>query len=134
MIKRGPQLVIATALLLSVMGNGLANAQPKPVIAEVLTVDGNVELKRGKDDYRPVKEGEPLQNGDLLKARKGSKTMIRCMSNSSSWSVPDDGLPWGVANVCSAPSRSSRSKAPVPISLRLNSGILVATSTIAASV
>ena len=128
-----PMLLIA-ALLLSMVSNDLAIAQPKPVIAEVLTVDGKVELKRGKDDYRLVKEGETLQNGDLLKARKGSKTMIRCTANSSSWSVPDDGLPWGVANVCSSSSRSNRSAAYSRISLRLTSGTLVATSTIAASV
>ncbi|MCL6432988.1 MAG: hypothetical protein K6T90_02035 [Leptolyngbyaceae cyanobacterium HOT.MB2.61] len=98
-----PKDVVWIVTVAIVLNAGLAMAQPKPKIAEV--VRGSVELKRGGSDYRPVSVGEPLYSGDLLRVRRGSKAEIQCSANKTTWTVPDNGLPWGVANVC--PSHAS---------------------------
>jgi len=80
----------------------MAQVSPPLKLAEVLQVTGEVRLKRGggNGDYRAVRPGETLQLGDLLKVSKGSRGVIRCSFNQSTWTVPDDGQPWGIANVC----------------------------------
>ncbi len=61
---------------------------------------GNVELKRGAGNYWLVSVGEPLYSGDLLRVRRGSTAEIQCSADKTTWTVPDNGLPSGVANVC----------------------------------
>ena len=94
--------IVLTLMLAAVDGKMLV-AQPNP-IAHLIESDGNVELKPdGSSDYKIASKGEPLYFGDLLRVQKGSTAVIRCTSNSATWSVPDDGVPRGVANTCSPP-------------------------------
>lgn len=91
----------------------VAQLSPAPVsLAQVVQVTGEVKLKRRGNEYRQAKAGEPLQFGDLLKASKGARGIIRCSVNFSTWTVPDDGLPWGVANVCPASAPPALSSVP----------------------
>lgn len=95
--------IVLTLMLAAVDGRMLV-AQPKP-IAYLIESDGKVELNRdGSSDYKIIGKGEPLYFGDLLRVQKGSTAVMRCTSNSATWSVPDDGVPRGVANTCSPPS------------------------------
>lgn len=95
--------IILTLILATVDGKILV-AQPNP-IAHLIESNGKVELKRdGSSDYKTIGKGEPLYFGDLLRVQKGSTAVMRCTSNSATWSVPDDGVPRGVANTCSPPS------------------------------
>ena len=116
--KRSIWLAVAT--LLAIAYPSMADAPTQPLVAqlsqspaflaEMIQVTGEVKLKRRGDEYRQAKAGEALQFGDLLKASKGSKGIIRCSINFSTWTVPDDGLPWGVANVCPATTPSALSR------------------------
>ncbi len=95
---------IVLTLMLAVLDDKMLVAQPNP-IAHLIESDGKVELKReGSSDYIMASKAEPLYFGDLLRVQKGSKAVMRCTSNSATWSVPDDGVPRGVANTCSPPS------------------------------
>ena len=111
---------LAVAALLAIAYPSMADAPMQPLVAqlsqspaslaEMIQVTGEVKLKRRGDEYRQAKAGEALQFGDLLKASKGSKGIIRCSINFSTWTVPDDGLPWGVANVCPATTPTALSR------------------------
>jgi hypothetical protein len=83
------------------MTTATAQVAQNNAIAQMVKAEGKVELKRGKADYRPAQAGEALFRGDLLKVQRGSRGVIRCTTDASTWAVPDDGLPWGVANTCS---------------------------------
>jgi carbonic anhydrase/acetyltransferase-like protein (isoleucine patch superfamily) len=83
------------------MMDATAQVPQSNAIAQMIRVEGKVELKRGKADYRIAEQGESLFRGDLLKVQRGSRGVVRCTSDSSTWTVPDDGLPWGVTNTCS---------------------------------
>lgn len=77
-------------------------AQQKRPIAQMIRLEGKVELKsEGKPTYRPARLNEWLFHGDLLRVPKGARGVIRCTSDSTSWTIPADGLPRGVANTCS---------------------------------
>ena len=101
------------ALILFFLGPGtqLLTAQTAPAIAEIIAVEGKVELRRAGNSRWEVQpdttetKGKPitlLNRGDLLKVQKGSKAVIRCTNfRSITRTVPDDGVPWGVASVCS---------------------------------
>jgi hypothetical protein len=108
---------LAVAALLAIAYPGMADAPTQPLLAqltpsptalaEMVQVTGEVKLKRRGQEYRLARAGEPLQFGDLLKVGKGSRGTIRCAVNRSTWTVPDDNLPWGVANVCPAFGQSA---------------------------
>ena len=101
---------LAVAALLAIAYPSMADAPMQPVLAqltqsptalaEVVQVTGEVKVKRRGEEYRLAKTGDRLQFGDLLKASKGARGTIRCSVDQSNWTIPDDGLPWGVANVC----------------------------------
>lgn len=107
-------LPVVFSLMLSALAYGLslefnkyalAQSQTQNYIAEIIKVEGGrVELKREKSlNYNPTKTGEKLYLGDLLRVARGVKVVIQCNFNQTNWTVPDDGLPWGVANTCSPP-------------------------------
>lgn len=91
--------------------SALAQSQSRNYIAEIIRVEGGrVELKReNSQSYSPTQRGERLNLGDLLRVTKGAKIVIQCNFNQTTWTVPDDGLPWGVANTCSPPENRQSS-------------------------
>jgi hypothetical protein len=92
------------AIALALTTSNLAWAQRVP-IAQMVRVQGTVEIKPdGKPTYRRVKVDELLYRGDLLRAVRGSRGVFRCIRDSTTWTVPADGLPRGVANYCSPAS------------------------------
>lgn len=98
---------LVLALTLTTFNGGFVLAQRKPIaqqtarpIAQMSEIRGRVEIKRGQSNYRMVRVGEPLYMGDLVRVQKGARGIVRCTSNSTTWTVPDDGVPWGVANTC----------------------------------
>ncbi|MGI0488653.1 hypothetical protein ACN4EK_24850 [Pantanalinema rosaneae CENA516] len=78
---------------------------PRQPIAQMVRVEGKVELKpQGQPNYRPVQVNERLYHGDLLRVERGGRGVIRCTADATTWTIPADGLPRGVANTCSPPS------------------------------
>ncbi|AFY30926.1 hypothetical protein [Calothrix sp. PCC 7507] len=113
---------VASSLILSASVYGLslqfnkyalAQSQPQNHIAEIIQVQGGrVELKReNSPNYSLTQRGEKLHLGDLLRVAKGVKVVIQCNLNKTNWIIPDDGLPWGVANTCSPPDKKQSSTA-----------------------
>lgn len=99
---------ILLILVITTIDSGTLLAQ-RTRIADLIEVSDGVEIKReGESQYNQLGRNTtlplPLYRGDLLQAKKGSKAIVRCIANSITWRVPDDGLPRGVANVCSPPS------------------------------
>jgi hypothetical protein len=95
-------LPIVLTLSLAILNGGNLLAQ-RVLVARLIEVRGTVELKsEGESKYNRVNRGQNLYMGDLLRVRRGSRAVIRCTSNSTTWTVPDDGVPWGVTNTCSA--------------------------------
>jgi hypothetical protein len=94
-----------------------AGARP---LALLIDAAGRVEIKRrGSTRWERIGAAcvrstrcSALHRGDLLRAPRGASAKISCVQSrgcrngsawcrsSSSWPLPDDGLPWGVANVC----------------------------------
>lgn len=100
---------IALTLMLSTLEGQIGLAQSRPILARMIQVRGTVELKKeGSLNWRPTKEGETLFHGDLLRVQRGSRGVLRCTSDLTEWMIPDDGLPRGVANTCSAPKNLSK--------------------------
>jgi hypothetical protein len=94
--------IVLTLLLTTLDGKNTLARTSSSHVAIVSKVNGKVEVKRKKSSqYKQIKENEGLYSGDLLRVQKGSKGIIRCTSNSTTWTIPDDGLPIGVANTCS---------------------------------
>ena len=82
----------------------IALAAWKPPLARVIVVEGRVEVKRiGHSQYHRVQPDEPLYLGDLIKVARGGRSVIRCVSDATIWTIPADGLPRGVANTCLPP-------------------------------
>ncbi|WP_017656065.1 hypothetical protein [Fortiea contorta] len=116
-MKSRMSLPVACSLVLSAASvNGLspqfnqyalAQSQNQSPIAEIINVEGGrVELKRqNSPNYSLTQTGEKLNLGDLLRVAKGVKVIVQCNLNKTNWTVPDDGLPWGVANTCSPPEK-----------------------------
>jgi hypothetical protein len=98
--------LLGLAMIGSLISSGSVAAQSRPVIATVISVSGRVEVKQGTANYRLAKPGETLARGDLMRAQRGARGVVRCRANASTWVVPDDSLPWGIANVC--PSQTKR--------------------------
>lgn len=95
---------VIAAIALSLTASNLASAQ-RVAIAQMMSVQGTVEIKPdGKPAYRLVKVDELLFRGDLLRAVRGSRGIFRCIQDSTTWTVPTDSLPRGVANYCSPSS------------------------------
>lgn len=71
-------------------------------IAQVIEVRGAVFVKREKQKtYVPMRVGEDLFRGDLVRVSRGARGVIRCTSDSTTWILPADNVPRGVANTCS---------------------------------
>lgn len=117
---RMSSVTIVLGLMLSTSNHGvslrfdktaLAQSESPNFIAEIIKVEGRgVELKRAGSDYGPTKEGEKLNLGDLLRVQKGARVVVQCNPDKTTWTVPDDGLPWGVANTCSPTSQKDGNK------------------------
>lgn len=74
-------------------------------LAQLIETRGVVEIKRENgSNYQTAKVGENLYRGDLVRVAKGAKGVVRCTTNSRTWTIPDDKVPRGVVNVCSPPS------------------------------
>jgi hypothetical protein len=70
-------------------------------IATLQHRSGSVEIKRpGEDAYSSANKDRTLYHGDLIRVKTGSQATIRCKQDNSVWKIPDDGVPWGVANFC----------------------------------
>ncbi|MBE9127219.1 MULTISPECIES: hypothetical protein [unclassified Coleofasciculus] len=95
---------IIVSLIVATLNAGVGIPQSRLILARTIEVKGTVELKREESSsWRPMKEGERLFYGDLLRVQKGSRGVIQCTTDLTEWTVPDDGLPRGVANTCSLP-------------------------------
>jgi hypothetical protein len=112
-LMRSYPLALSLAISTSVYGlylnfnkTAVAQSQSATSIAEIIQAEGGkVQLKReNARDYTPTQTGEKLYLGDLLRVAKGATVVIQCKTDKTTWPVPDDGLPWGVANTCSPPS------------------------------
>ncbi|HIK17913.1 MAG TPA: hypothetical protein IGS53_21855 [Leptolyngbyaceae cyanobacterium M33_DOE_097] len=106
-MKASSYFAIVAAFIL-VSGSEVGLTQSRSPLATVVSVTGKVEVKQGNAAYRQLKSGETLMQGDLMRSNRRSRGVIRCLANSSTWVVPDDGLPWGVANVCPVPRSQNR--------------------------
>lgn len=113
-MKLALSIPITVTLMITALNSGVVSApirvqaqqqvQPAP-LAQLIETIGKVEMKREKgSDYQTAKLGENLYLGDLVRVAKGSKGVVRCTTNSRTWTIPDDNVPRGVANVCSPPS------------------------------
>ncbi|HBL13236.1 MAG TPA: hypothetical protein DD379_17925 [Cyanobacteria bacterium UBA11162] len=104
-MKSRASIPIMLTLMLATLNGGtlLAQRNSTAAIARLIEARGTVELKQGTSNYRLAKKDENLYFGDLLKVQRGSKAVIQCTSDTSTWAVPDDGIPWGVASTCSLP-------------------------------
>ncbi len=61
---------------------------------------GTLLVKRsGASAYGPLSSGT-LFAGDLVKVENGSSAAIRCLANNITYTLPDDGIPQGVADIC----------------------------------
>ncbi|MFB2978563.1 hypothetical protein [Microseira sp. BLCC-F43] len=100
-MKRIIYMPIVLTLSLAILNCGSLLAE-RMLVAQLIEVRGRVELKKeGEQKYNRVNTSQPLYRGDLLRVQRGSRAVIRCTSNSTTWTVPDDGVPWGVTNTCS---------------------------------
>lgn len=101
-----PSVSIPLALALVLMAQtSESQFSPRQPIAEMIRVQGKVEISsQGQSTYRPVKLNERLYHGDLIRVERGSRGVIRCQADATTWTIPADGLPRGVANTCSPPS------------------------------
>lgn len=113
-MKLAVSIPIAVTLMITALNSGVVSApirvqaqqqvQPAP-IAQLIETMGKVEIKREKgSNYQTAKVGENLYLGDLVRVAKGARGVVRCTTNSRTWTIPDDNVPRGVANVCSPPS------------------------------
>lgn len=104
MLKRFTQSFLLATLLLMTQQN-ILTAQSRLKIAELIVAEGTVERKQlGEIDYRSIAVHSDLFHGDLLRVKKGGRAIIRCTANRTTWLIPDDNIPRGVANTCSPPS------------------------------
>jgi DNA-binding IscR family transcriptional regulator len=113
-MKLAVSMPITVTLMIAAIQGGVVSAptrvqaqqqvQPAP-LAQLIETMGVVEIKREKgSNYQTAKVGENLYLGDLVRVAKGAKGVVRCTTNSRTWTIPDDKVPRGVANVCSPPS------------------------------
>jgi hypothetical protein len=104
-MKASPLVAVALTIAFAVPPAPTVIAQRQP-IAQMIRIEGAVDLKPvGQALYRPAKVDELLFHGDLLRAARGARGVIRCFTDSTTWTVPADYLPRGVANTCSPSSR-----------------------------
>jgi hypothetical protein len=74
-------------------------------LAQLIEMTGRVEMKRENGSkYQTANVGQNLYLGDLVRVANGARGVVRCTTNSRTWTIPDDNVPRGVANVCSPPS------------------------------
>jgi hypothetical protein len=112
-MKLAVSMPITVTLMIAAIQSGVVSAPTRvqaqqqvqrAPLAQLETSKG-VEMKREKGSkYQKAKEGEYLYLGDLLRVAKGGRGVVRCTTNSRTWTIPDDNVPRGVANVCSPPS------------------------------
>ncbi|HSF74924.1 MAG TPA: hypothetical protein VLA84_14090 [Microcoleus sp.] len=114
-MKLAVWIPITVTLMIAAIQSGVVSAprrvqaqqpvQPAP-LAQLIETMGTVEIKRDVkgSNYQRAKVGENLYLGDLVRVAKGAKGVVRCTTNSRTWTIPDDNVPRGVANVCSPPS------------------------------
>jgi hypothetical protein len=96
-MRRG-SLGLGMATLALLLSSNWQSVQAGQVVAEVQ--QGPIALKRGDSDYRQVRVGQSLENGDLVKTIRGVSGSIRCTVNGRTWTLPDNGVPLGVTTVC----------------------------------
>lgn len=97
-------VLIPVAIVLLLAAPAIPQQAAKPPIAKLVSAQGKVELKRdGQLNYRAAVVNESLYYGDLLRVQRNSRGVIRCTSDSTTWTIPADGVPRGVANTCSPP-------------------------------
>lgn len=103
-MKPSVSIPLALALVL-IAQTSESQFSPRQSIAEMIRVEGKVEISsQGQSVYRPVKLNQPLYHGDLIRVTRGGRGVIRCKADATTWTIPADGLPRGVANTCSPPS------------------------------
>jgi hypothetical protein len=113
-MKPAVSIPITVTLTIAILNSGVVSAprivqaqqqvQAAP-LAQLIETMGKVEMKREKgSNYQTAKVGENLYLGDLVRVARGAKGVVRCTTGSRTWTIPDDNLPRGVANVCLPPS------------------------------
>lgn len=108
-------LLIALTLLLTATSYEAQAQINQDPIAQLIEVRGKVELKReNRSTYTQTAKGTYLYFGDLLRVAKKAKAVVKCSVDETTWTVPDDGIPWGVANTCS-PSSATHQLTPAEI-------------------
>jgi DNA-binding IscR family transcriptional regulator len=113
-MKLAVSIPITVTLMIAAIQSGVVSAptrvqaqQPvQPVLlAQLIETMGKVEMKRENgSNYQTAKVGENLYLGDLVRVAKGAKGVVRCTTDSKTWTIPDDNVPRGVVNVCSPPA------------------------------
>ena len=113
-MKLAVSIPITVTLMIAAIQSGVVSAPTRvqaqqhvkrAPLAQLIETMGVVEIKREKgSNYQTAKVGENLYLGDLVRVGKGAKGVVRCTTNSRTWTIPDDKVPRGVANVCSPPS------------------------------
>jgi DNA-binding IscR family transcriptional regulator len=113
-MKLAVSMPITVTLMIAAIQSGVVSAPPRvqaqqqvkrAPLAQLIETRGVVEMRREKgSNYQTAKVGENLYLGDLVRVAKGARGVVRCTTNSRTWTIPDDNVPRGVANVCSPPS------------------------------
>lgn len=113
-MKLAVSMPITVTLMIAAIQSGVVSAPTRvqaqqqvqrPPLAQLIETKGRVEMKRQNGStYQTAKEKENLYLGDLVRVAKGGRGVVRCTTNSRTWTIPDDNVPRGVANVCSPPS------------------------------
>lgn len=99
-MKTNLSITLVLTLALAMVNEEILLAQKQP-IAQVIESQGMKVKREQSSEYKDIKVRENLYLGDLLRVPKGGKGVIQCTNNSTTWTVPDDDLPRGVANTCS---------------------------------
>ncbi|MCK9377318.1 MAG: FecR domain-containing protein [Syntrophobacterales bacterium] len=78
-----PRIILATVILVLALGLALPISSPAAVVGHITQADGRVDrLKGGKLPATPVKVGDPVETGDVLRSKSLSKAQITFIDNS----------------------------------------------------
>jgi hypothetical protein len=104
-------IAIGLALLPGLLSGVIAQSSSAPEVAQLIEVRGTVKIRRQavtpsqSAQWVQARLGERIRRGDLLRVERNARAVIRCTAYQSiTWTVPNDGIPWGATSVCSPPS------------------------------
>jgi hypothetical protein len=106
-------IAIGLSVLPGLLSGAIAQTPSAPEVARLIEVRGTVKIRRQAitpsqpPQWIQARLGEQIRRGDLLRVERNAKAVIRCTTYQSiTWTVPNDGIPWGATSVCSPPANA----------------------------